>query len=584
MTPAITTNPLTSATEPRGSSPLPPFGTFVGEPKGLASQAGFFLFVLVNAAVFIRPTELIPPLQNWPIYSALLLLALAVSLGPVARQLSWRSLVENPITACVIGFLAAAVLSHLGHLRLRQAVGTGIEVSRLLIFYLLLVALVNTTGRLRTFLCCLAAFACVQIVLALLQSYHVVDLAALRPVEEQHDALAHGEVITRYRLCGAGIFHDPNDLGVLAVTAIAMCLYLLSEGVSRRGGSRWIQGLICLAALGLCGRALMLTQSRGAFIALLAGMGMFSVARIGWKKSVLVAIFVLPLLHFAFTGRQANINVHRTTAQLRLGLWSKCLTLFFHSPLLGIGQGRLAAVIGQVAHNTFLHGFTETGFFGGTFFLGAFVLALWAIFARTPDAPELFRLRACVLAMIAAWVAGMLTLSRPYVVPTYVILGLATAYLNLAARDPGRPRLRLTVPLALGMAGMSVVYLCGIYVFVHRFHGAWEMTFGRTAAPRERCSAVGETEGSGYLCNPIDDPSEHAKYISPSNRGDVRIVRIDDVHAPDPAANLLLKLDVEGAELAALKGAPERGAFEQLGHARNFNVVAVSRDSQVGGA
>jgi O-antigen ligase len=471
MTFAITTNPLTSAREPRGISPRPPFGTFVGEPKGLASQAGFFLFVLVNAVVFIRPTELIPALQNWPVYSALLFLTLVVSLGPVLRQLSWRSLVENPITACVIGFLAAAILSNLGHLRLHQAAGTGIEDSRLLIFYLLLVALVNTPGRLRTFLCCLAAFACVQIVLALLQQYHFVDLAALRPIEEQQDALAHGEVITRYRICGTGIFHDPNDLGVLAATAIAICLYLLGEAVSRRGRSRWIGAPICLAALGLFGRALLLTQSRGAFIAMLAGIATFSVARIGWIKSVLVAIFVLPLIHFAFTGRQANINVHRTTAQLRLGLWSKSLAQFFHSPLLGIGQGRLASVIGQVAHNSFLHGFTETGFFGGTFFLAAFVLALWGMVARTPDARELFGLRACVLAMVAAWVAGMLSLSRSYVPPTFLILGLAAAYLNLAARDPDRPRVRLSVRLALGMAGLSVVYLCGIYVFVHRFHG-----------------------------------------------------------------------------------------------------------------
>jgi O-antigen ligase len=466
MTSAITTNPLAGATEPLGSSPPPPPGAFSGE-QGLASQAGFFVFILINAVVFIRLTELIPLLQRWPIYSTLLIITLAFSLRPVVRQLDWRSLVENPITACVIGFFAAAVLSHLGHLHMRMALSTAADLSRNIILYLLLVALVNTPRRLRTFLWCLAAFACVQILLAMLQHYRVVDLLALRPIEVREDALAPDEVVRMY---GAGIFHDPNDLGVLAVTAIAMFLYLLSDGLSRVGKWRWIQGLTCVVALGLCGRGLMLTQSRGAFIALLAAMATFSVARIGWKKSALVALFVVPVVLIVFTGRQSDINVHRTTSQMRLGLWSRCLTLFVHHPLLGIGQGKLSGIVGQVAHNTFLHCFTETGFLGGTFFLGAFVLAMWAMFAHTPEAPELRRLRACMLAVIAGWVAGMLTLSRPYVAPTYVVLGIATAYLNLAARDPAQPRLHLTWSLALGMAGISVVYLCGIYVFVHHFH------------------------------------------------------------------------------------------------------------------
>jgi FkbM family methyltransferase len=149
-------------------------------------------------------------------------------------------------------------------------------------------------------------------------------------------------------------------------------------------------------------------------------------------------------------------------------------------------------------------------------------------------------------------------------------------------------------------------------------------------------AAVGETESSGDLRNPIDDPSEHAKYVLPSGQGDTRIVRIDDFCAPQPSENLLLKLDVEGAELAALRGAriaiararraivvfeahprvaartgidpaeclrllaelrpfdflvaersgvrlsPGSGTFEQLGYGRNFNIVAVSRDSETG--
>ena len=63
------------------------------------------------------------------------------------------------------------------------------------------------------------------------------------------------------------------------------------------------------------------------------------------------------------------------------------------------------------------------------------------------------------------------------------------------------------------------------------------MTFGRTAAPRERSS---------------------------------------DFAAPAEGAL--------AAERHGLRLSPERGAFAQSGHARNFNIVAVSRDSQVGAA
>ena len=471
MTSANNKNPLPMATEPSGSSPVLDRGPSLARLKNLAWQAGFFLLVLVNAAVFIRPMELIARLEHWPIYSTLLLVALVFSLGPVIRQLNWRSLVKNPITACVVGWLGVAVLSHPAQLGMRKGIVIGLDLSRCLILYLLVVAMLNTPQRLRTFLYCLAAFGCVQISMVMLQHYHVVDLAALQPGLEELDASVRADLITQSRMYGAGIFHDPNDLGVLAVVAIAVCLYLLTECLSRRSGSRWVWSVIGVAALGLCGRGLMLTQSRGAFVALMVGMATYSVARIGWKKSALLALLVLPVVLFVFAGRQTDISVHRTTSQSRLALWSRSLTLFYHSPLLGIGKGRLVAVTGHVTHNTFLQCFTDTGFFGGMFFLGAFAVALWAIFAQAAAEAKVRRLRPCLLAMLAAWVAGMLTLSRAYVQPTYVILGVATAYLNLTARDAGGTRLRLTGSLALVLVGLSAAYLCGIYIFVHCFHG-----------------------------------------------------------------------------------------------------------------
>ena len=40
---------------------------------------GFFLFLLVNAALFVRPAEVVPALVGWNIYEVLILACLAAS-------------------------------------------------------------------------------------------------------------------------------------------------------------------------------------------------------------------------------------------------------------------------------------------------------------------------------------------------------------------------------------------------------------------------------------------------------------------------------------------------------------------------
>ena len=59
---------------------------------------GFLLFVLVNAALFIRPSEIVPALEAIPIYNILISSCLLVSLPVVQKELTGRSLVETPIT------------------------------------------------------------------------------------------------------------------------------------------------------------------------------------------------------------------------------------------------------------------------------------------------------------------------------------------------------------------------------------------------------------------------------------------------------------------------------------------------------
>src|SRR5205085_1542342 len=81
------------------------------------------------------------------------------------------------------------------------------------------------------------------------------------------------------------------------------------------------------------------------------------------------------------------------------------------APLFGIGYREYSEQVGQVAHNSFVHCYTELGFFGGTAFLGAFFCTLLALFRlggqRVPTAdPALARLRPYVLTLVLGYTAG----------------------------------------------------------------------------------------------------------------------------------------------------------------------------------
>lgn len=440
---------------------------------GVASKWDFLLFVLVNGALFVRPMDMFPSLKGWPIYEVLICTSLIISFPAVLEQLTPRSLLERPITVCVLGLLATVILSHLWRLSIPAASRGGLEFAKLVVYYLLLVGVVNTPLRLRRFLTCLAVFACVHLGMAVIQHYGFIDLPAMRPVEEQAMAMAKGEVITRYRLCGAGIFHDTNDLSVLAAMAIPLCLYLMTDGRGGRSTGRWARSLLWLAAMGLCMHALMLTQSRGGMIAMVMGLVVFLFVRFGWKCILLVLVY--PLLPLVFDGRQIDPRMlGRTTAQQRLAYWDEGLSLFSGSPVFGIGQGNFVRSLGNVAHNSFVHSFTELGFIGGMFFLGAFFLAFWPIYRlrfdntdAAPDRVELRRLRPYFLAMVAAWATGMFSLSRSYVTPTYMIPGLATIYFGLATQGTSLPRVRVSGRLALRLVGLSLAFLVAIYVLVN---------------------------------------------------------------------------------------------------------------------
>jgi hypothetical protein len=324
---------------------------------------GFFLFMLVNAALFIRPSELVADLDGVPVYNILISSCILFSLAVIRKEISFRRLVETPISMCVLGMQAAVMLSHLSHFNLGYTRYFSIEFIKFVIYYLLLVGLVDSTARLHRFLGCLAAMIGVIAALALLHYHGGITIGAMKVVEREEIDPTTGQLSSVVQLYGTGIFSDPNDLALVLMMGIGLSLYRLDNQESL---FRWFW----VMPLGLFGYTLALTNSRGGFLAMLVCVLVIFVGRFGWKKAIPVAAVLVPLMLVLFAGRQTNISASSGTGQQRIQLWAASLSVFRTVPIFGIGAGLLTDTIGKEAHNSFVQAYAELGFFGGTLFLG----------------------------------------------------------------------------------------------------------------------------------------------------------------------------------------------------------------------
>jgi O-antigen ligase len=199
-----------------------------------------------------------------------------------------------------------------------------------------------------------------------------------------------------------------------------------------------------------------------------------------------------------------SISTEDGTGQTRIQLWSDGLFIFRMSPFIGIGMDNYLQFSSHVAHHSFIHCFTELGLIGGTLFLGAFYFALKGMYdlrakgndvnstsrdrqgagddlllalpdgrgslAQADDAdPELLRLHPFLTASLVAYTIGICFLSRSYVVPTYMMLGMAVVYMRLRARAAPVALPAWTFVAWPQLAGISCGFLAASYVFVRMF-------------------------------------------------------------------------------------------------------------------
>jgi hypothetical protein len=331
----------------------------------------FFLFLAVNAVLFIRPGEIIPASTGWPIYNAVILANLATAGPAIVNHLRSENLARSPVTVCVLGVLVFVAASHLARFDLWNARYGAWDFTKVALYFLLLVSTINSSKRLFGFLAFLVACILVVNFLAVMQYHSFIDIPALSVlIENDYDEVT-GEAIPVPRMRSTGLFNDPNDLSMIVVAGIILCLggaFYKPLGVGR---------LLLSLPVGFLLYCLTLTQSRGGLLALIGGCGAVAYSRLGALRTGMAAVAAVPVLLVAIGGRQVDLSgaMSGGTGHSRVEAWESGLLELKHSPLFGIGYGQYAERVGLVAHNSFVHAFTELGCLGGTMFMGVIYLS-----------------------------------------------------------------------------------------------------------------------------------------------------------------------------------------------------------------
>ncbi|MCC7339198.1 MAG: O-antigen ligase family protein [Pirellulaceae bacterium] len=436
---------------------------------------GFLLLLGTVATLFLRPADLVPALEAWPVYQFLIFCCLLVAARATLRQLSHRSILEQPVLACLLLLLVAVGFSHLSHGFVWGARMSVAECCKLVALYLLIVALANTPYRLIKLVQWLAISITVVAALALLDRYELFSVAALESIHDRGAAsIDSTETVERIR--GTGIFQDPNDFGLILVTGL-----VLSASFLLRPHAGWLRHLWLVPCCILVW-TIALTHSRGAMLSLVCAVP----AVVAYCHSVRVGIaslVMIPIIAVVFSARMTDVNaIVEGTGQSRIQIWSESFAIWKQHPMFGLGEGLLVDELGVVTHNSFLHCFAELGFLGGAAFVSCFLAAgmgLWQL--RDDNSPvksaetacesqQLAHHRTYIFAALMAYIAGILTLSRQFVVPTYLMLGLASA--AFSHYTPAAARMRVGnrfVVTALIVSGLSLVaFYITVRVFIRR--------------------------------------------------------------------------------------------------------------------
>jgi len=376
----------------------------------------FWGMVFFLGLLYTRPEESIPELAGLR-FTFLVAVATLVS--------SWFYLFlkrERPVwtayTVLLVGFTASVVLASVGHGHIAES---ATEITKILVLVLLVLNLVRDPDRYRWLINTLLLFT---LYLSLFSIYRFYQ--GLGAVDEGGTLL---------RAEATGIFGDPNDLAASINGGLAL---LIARFLRQRGAMRWWYSAMGLTFI----FAVLLTQSRGALASLVVLLLAYAMPYLRRRPWVLgVAGLALLALLAAAPGRMMDFDSLEESANQRFWYWTRGVSWFLETGMLGIGYGQFAELNVQVAHNSFVQCFAELGIFGYFCWLGALYLGFRPL--PRPDLPagerevydsELLGARIALL----TYLASAFWISRTYV-PNLFIFATLPVVAHVAFRRTHDP-------------------------------------------------------------------------------------------------------------------------------------------------
>lgn len=391
----------------------------------------FAFFVLLNAVLLLRPEEVIPSLAGFRLYFIVVGLSILTSFGRLKEILAPSSLRDRPIAVCVLLFYFSTVFSNLALGRVNDAMFEfGPEFAKVILFYFLLLANVDTEWHFRAYVASLIGLIVLLTAIALAQHHGTIDIEGFKFCYQTEYNPETGEEFLLKRLVATGIFNDPNDLCLVLGLAILSCIYLCTTS-SEMGFAR----IMWLLPIPFYAYAVIETHSRGGLLGIMAGISSYLFSRFGGAKSMPLAIGGASLLLMLLGGRSTSMEGGGTAHQ-RVMIWSDGITTLFSHPHMiptGMGLGWFYSNEGLVAHNSFVQAFVELGLIGGSSFFLAFLLCGWMCHqvGRGWDAPQwAITARPYVFGVLVGYAIGCYSVTRNFVIPTYLTLGLVSVIID----------------------------------------------------------------------------------------------------------------------------------------------------------